>query len=106
MTTSWDTQRIARTALIVAVVALAVWMLRRFLPALAWAAVLAIATWPLREWLTAKGVRTSTAAISLAVLVGVLIVGPLIALAVQMAREAVVIVEGVRDLRESGLGTP
>src|SRR5262249_47011432 len=99
-------QLFGRIILITVLVALAVWVLRRFLPELAWAAVLAIATWPLREWLTAKGVRTSTAAISLAALVGVLIVGPLVALAVQMAREAVVIVEGVRDLRESGLGTP
>jgi predicted PurR-regulated permease PerM len=99
-------QLFGRIVLITVLVALAVWVLRRFLPALAWAAVLAIATWPLREWLTAKGVRTSTAAISLAALVGILIVGPLVALAIQMAREAVVIVEGVRDLRESGLGTP
>ena len=35
-----------------------------------------------------------------------LIVGPLVVLAVQMAREAVVIVRGVRELRETGFGTP
>jgi predicted PurR-regulated permease PerM len=42
----------------------------------------------------------------LALCVGLLIVGPLILLAIQMAREASVVVETVRELRDSGLGTP
>jgi predicted PurR-regulated permease PerM len=99
-------QLFGRIVLITILVVLAVWLLRRFLPALAWAAVLAIATWPVREWLTDKGVKTSNAASSLTFVVGVLIVGPLVVLAVQMAREGVVIVQGVRELRENGLGTP
>jgi predicted PurR-regulated permease PerM len=99
-------QLFGRIVLITILVVLAVWLLRRFLPALAWAAVLAIATWPVREWLTDKGVKTSNAASSLTLVVGVLIVGPLVILAVQMAREGVVIVQGVRELRENGLGTP
>ena len=99
-------QLFGRVVLVTVLVVLAVWLLRRFLPALAWAAVLAIATWPVREWLIDKGMRTSNAAISLTLLVGMLIVGPLVVLAVQMAREAVVIVQGVRELRETGLGTP
>ena len=52
MSTSWDIQQTARTALIIAVVAVGVWMLWRFLPALTWAGVLAIATWPLRDGLS------------------------------------------------------
>ena len=99
-------QLFGRIVLITILVVLAVWLLRRFLPALAWAAVLAIATWPVREWLTDKGVKTSNAASSLTLVVGVLIVGPLVILAVQMVREGVVIVQGVRELRENGLGTP
>ena len=99
-------QLFGRIVLITILVVLAVWLLRRFLPALAWAAVLAIATWPVREWLTDKGMKRSNAAISLTFVFGVLIVGPLVVLAVQMAREGVVIVQGVRELRENGLGTP
>jgi predicted PurR-regulated permease PerM len=99
-------QLIGRIVLVTVLAGLAIWLLWRFLPALAWAAVLAIATWPIREWLVDKGMRVPSAAISLSVLVGMLIVGPLLILAVQMAREAVVIVHGVRELRESGLGTP
>ena len=99
-------QLFGRIALITVLVVLAIWLLRRFLPALAWAAVLAIASWPARQWLIDKGVRRSIAALLLTVLVGALIVGPLLVLAVQMAREAGVIVQGFRDLKENGLSTP
>jgi predicted PurR-regulated permease PerM len=74
----WNTQRIARTVLIVAVVALGVWMLRRFLPALAWAAVLAIATWPLRAGLARRGMGKTTIAVLLTLVFGVVLVVPLI----------------------------
>ena len=46
-------QQIARIALATAVVAVGLWILLDFLPALAWAAVLAIALWPLYGWLHA-----------------------------------------------------
>jgi predicted PurR-regulated permease PerM len=95
-----------RVGLVAILVLAAVWTLRPFLPALAWAGVLALATWPVREWLIRKGVRPSSAAISLTLLVGILIVGPLIVLAVQMAREAIVVVQTMHELRETGLGTP
>jgi predicted PurR-regulated permease PerM len=85
-------QLLGRIALIAVLVALAIWVLRRFFPALARAAVLAIASWPARQWLIDKGVRRSIAAFLLTVLVGALIAGPLVVRAVQMAREASVIV--------------
>lgn len=99
-------QLFGRIVLITVLVGLAIWLLRRFLPALAWAGVLAIATWPVRQWLIDQGVTRSIAALSLTLLGGTLIVGPLLILAVQMGREAVVIVQAVRDLKENGLGTP
>jgi predicted PurR-regulated permease PerM len=40
-------QRFARAVLTIALVLLGLWILHRFLPALAWAGVLAIALWPL-----------------------------------------------------------
>ena len=88
-------QLFGRIALITVLVVLAIWLLRRFLPALAWAAVLAIASWPARQWLIDKGVRRSIAALLLTVLVGALIVGPLLVLAVQMAREAGALTVGI-----------
>src|SRR6266480_288735 len=99
-------QFFGRLILVTILVLAAVWILQRFLPALAWAGVLAIATWPIREWLARKGMYPSITAILLALSVGVLIICPLITLAIQMAREANVVVETVRELREAGLGTP
>jgi predicted PurR-regulated permease PerM len=99
-------QLFGRLVLVTLLILAAIWILRRFLPALAWAGVVALATWPAREWLVGKGMRPSGAAILLTLIVGVLIIGPLILLAVEMAREASVVVETVRELREVGLGTP
>src|SRR5258708_6669759 len=106
MSTQWDTQRIARTVLIIAAVAVGVWMLRHFLPALAWAAVLAIATWPLRARLARHGMGETTIAILLTLLLAVVLVLPLIGIGVEVAREGVVIVRWMRELRQDGMGTP
>ena len=95
-----------RVFLVAILVLLAIWILRPLLPALAWAGVLALATWPAREWLIRKGMSSSSAAISLTLLAGILIVGPLIVLAIAMAREALVVVRTLQELREVGLGTP
>lgn len=99
-------QLFGRVALVTVLVGLAIWLLHRFLPALAWAAVLAIATWPIRGWLVERGMRRSSAAICLTLVVALLIVGPLLVLAFQMAREGLIVVQTVRELRQSGLGTP
>ena len=99
-------QLIGRAVLLTILVLAAIWILRRFLPALAWAGVLAFATWPIREWLIRKRIRPSITAILLALFVALLIVGPLILMGVQLAREARVIVQTVRELGEVGLGTP
>ncbi len=102
----WDRRRIARTALIIAVVVVGVWMLWRFIPALAWAAVLAIATWPLRVALARRGLRPDAIAALLTLLLAVVLVLPLVGLGVEAARESSVVVQAVRDIRQNGLGTP
>jgi predicted PurR-regulated permease PerM len=102
----WDRRRIARTALVIAVVLAGVWMLWRFLPALAWAAVLAIATWPLRVALARRGLRPDAIAAPLTLLLALVLVVPLIMLGVEAARESGAIVEAVQDIRRNGLGTP
>ena len=99
-------QSFGRIILVAILVLSAVWILRRFLPALAWAGVLAVATWPVRQWLVRKGMMPSITAILLTLVVGILIIGPLIILAVQMAREAGGVIQIVRELSEAGLGTP
>jgi predicted PurR-regulated permease PerM len=103
---NWDTQRIARTALIIAVVLASIWMLWRFLPALAWAAVLAIATWPLRRALAERGMGKTTIAILLTLVLAIVLVLPLIGLGIQAAHESGAIMRWIADIRQNGLGTP
>jgi len=103
---TWDRRRIARTALVIAVVLVGVWMLWRFLPALAWAAVLAIATWPLRVALARRGLRPDAIAALLTLVLALVLVLPLIVLGVEAAHDSIVIVQAVRDIRQNGLGTP
>jgi len=106
VSTDWDGQRIARAALVGAVVIVTVWMLWRFLPALAWAGVLATATWPLRLSLVRHGMGKTTVAALLTIVLAVALILPLIELGIQAAREGQAIAEWVRDIRQNGLGTP
>lgn len=106
MTADWDTQRIARTTLIIAIVLLSVWVLWRFLPALAWAGVLAIATWPLRQALDRHGLQKTAIATVLTLLLAIVLVLPLILLGVRAAHESGAIAQWANDVHQNGLGTP
>jgi predicted PurR-regulated permease PerM len=102
----WDIQRIARAALVVAVVFLSVWMLWRFLPALAWASVLAIATWPLRQWFARRGFGKTAIAILLTLILAAVVVLPLVRLGVEAAHEGHAIGPQASDLFKNGFGAP
>ena len=106
MSANRDSQWIARTALIMAVVFVSVWMLWHLLPALAWAGVLAIATWPLRHDLIRRGLGKTAVATLLTVVLAVVLVLPLIGLGIEAAHEGDTLVQWVRDIRQNGLGTP
>jgi predicted PurR-regulated permease PerM len=102
----WDSQRIARTALIIAIALASVWMLWRFLPALAWACVLAIATWPLRQSLARRGMGKNTLAALLTLVLAVVLVLPLIGLGIEAAHDSGAIMRWIDGIRQNGLGTP
>jgi predicted PurR-regulated permease PerM len=106
MSESWDRQRIARSVLIVAVVLLSVWMLWRFLPALAWACVLAIATWPLRQAFASRGLKKTSVATLLTLILALVLVLPLIGLGFQAAHESGALMRWIADVRQNGVGTP
>jgi predicted PurR-regulated permease PerM len=97
---------IMRVALVAVPALVALWMLWRFLPALAWAGVLAIATWPLRQWLIRRGWTATAAAAALTVLIGLFIVVPLIVFAVAGAKEGATLFRWVRDVMENGIPAP
>src|SRR5499427_6196480 len=81
-------QRLSRAAAGLALLAVAIWMLTTFLPALAWATVLTIATWPLFVAVRRRSGQTQAATAITA----------LIAVAV-LARLVVAIIEGAQETR-------
>jgi predicted PurR-regulated permease PerM len=102
-------QQIARIALATAVVAVGLWILLDFLPALAWAAVLAIALWPLYRWLLRLLPERSDRALAPllgTVLVGIVFVGPLVLLGIAVARESHFVVEFIAEARTNGIPVP
>lgn len=102
-------QLLARSVLATAVVAVGLWILFDFLPALAWAAVLAIALWPLYERLL-RLLPPSAASVLGPLLatigIAVVIVAPLVLLGVAVAREGHVVVGFVAEARHHGLPVP
>jgi predicted PurR-regulated permease PerM len=103
---SGDTQRIARTVLTIAVVFASVWMLWRFLPALAWAGVLAVATWPLRQSLTSRNMGETAVATLLTLVLAAFLVVPLIAIGIEAAHERAAMTQWLHDIRQNGFSTP
>jgi predicted PurR-regulated permease PerM len=81
------TRRLQRTAsglLYAVLVAVAIWMIRDFIPAVVWAAVIAIALWPLLTWLEQRPVfkeRRTWLAVVLTVVLGLVFVVPFILVA-------------------------
>jgi predicted PurR-regulated permease PerM len=99
-------QKTARYILIVVLVLVGAWMLRRFLPALAWAVVLAIATASLFNRWSARFPgkhRHLWAALSFTVLIGIVLIGPLVYGGVIAVREAISL---LRHYAESAQGGP
>lgn len=103
-------QRAALLVLTAALALLALWILRHFLPALAWAGVLAIATWPLYARLLLRfpgpWQEAVWAPLLFTLLVGIVFVLPLTLFAIEAGRETFVLVHWVRSIEESGLPVP
>ena len=102
-------QRIARVVMATALVLLGLWILHRFLPALAWATVLAIALWPL-YWRLARtsalrGHRILTPLLA-TVVVGLVLIVPLVYTAVEVARESGSLIHYIGEARRTGLAMP
>ena len=102
-------QRIARVVLAATLVLLGLWILHRYLAALAWAAVLAIALWPLYRRLVSVfggyGQRI-LAPLILTLSVGLVFIVPFIYAAVEVARETQVFVQYLVDARHNGIPVP
>ena len=103
-------QRAALLVLTAALALLALWILRHFLPALAWAGVLAIATWPLYARLLAlfpgRWQHAVWAPLGFTLLVGIVFVLPLTLFAIEAGREAFVLMRWARGIEQTGLPVP
>ncbi len=100
-------QRIARSALIVSLVGLGVWMLHSFVAALCWAVVLAIATSALYDWWLARfrgRRRQLLAAATFTMLVGLVLIVPLVYGAALAVSEALSITHAY--VASAGNGAP
>ena len=102
-------QRIARMVLAAALVLLGLWILHRYLAALAWAAVLAIALWPLyRRLVGALGEHGQRilGPLILTLSIGLVFIVPFVYAAVEVARETHVFVQYLVDARHNGIPVP
>jgi predicted PurR-regulated permease PerM len=98
-------QRFAGIATALGLLAVAVWMLATFLPALAWATVLTIATWPLFVAARLRSGRTGAAA-AVTVLIAAIVLVPLVVAAVQAAQEFRGMLQWYLESRKDGFEAP
>ncbi len=104
---SW--QSYARMALATALIALGLWILFDFLPALAWAGVLAIALWPLYHQMLRLLPEHSDRIVGPllgTILIGIVFIAPLVLLGIGLARESHFVTEFVNDARHHGITVP
>ncbi len=98
-----------RTAIALVVVLLALWVARDFLVALTWAALIAITAWPIytRFASLTLGARSPVLAPMLfTLLTGLVLLGPLVLTAHQIAQGSDAFVQAFDQLRESGMPVP
>jgi predicted PurR-regulated permease PerM len=100
-------RRIVRLCFAAALLALALWVARSHLAALAWAVVMAVAAWPLYERFSARlpGRRT-LASLLFTVLTALLLAFPVVLALIEIGREAQAIMQWAGQARESGVPVP
>lgn len=98
-------QRLAGVAAGLGLLAVAIWMLTTFLPALAWATVLAIATWPLFVAARRRGGRTWAAA-GVTALLAIVVIAPLVVAVIEAAQEIRGIIRWYIEAGKEGFAVP
>jgi predicted PurR-regulated permease PerM len=103
-------QRVTRLAVTAALVALGLWILWDFVPALAWATVFAVATWPLYtrfvRFVHGNGPPSMLAPLAFTILVGLVFLVPLALATIELGREALFVARFLPSIDETGLPVP
>jgi len=102
-------QGLARVVFAAALFSVCVWLLWRFMPALAWAAIISIATWPLFRKLQARcpaNLRKVALPAVFTLGIGMVFVAPIIFLGLWISREAQSAYSWVDQVRQHGLPVP
>jgi len=102
-------RRIARIAVAIALVGVALWVAREFLAPLAWAILLAITTWPIYSRfcnLMSRRAARVLAPLLFTVLVGALVIGPVVLTVHQIAQTSDTLVAWTTELRQNGIPVP
>ncbi len=90
--------------------ALGLWILREFLPALVWATVFAVATWPLYSrfvrFIHGEGHPSILAPMGFTLLVGLVFLVPVALLTIELGREALFVARFLPSIDETGLPVP
>jgi predicted PurR-regulated permease PerM len=102
-------QAVARIAMAAVLIAVGLWILHDFFPALAWAVVLAIALWPsyqgLLRVLPRRGAGVAGPLVATTT-VTVVVIAPLVLLGLAVARESDVVIGFVGQARHYGVAVP
>lgn len=102
-------QRIATLALYAVLVALALWVIRSFIPAIVWALVIAIVVWPLLQRLSTpkqSSLRANAIALALTTVVGLFVVLPIVGIFTQALHETHHLLQWVADVEQNGIALP
>ncbi|WP_179401017.1 AI-2E family transporter [Burkholderia guangdongensis] len=102
-------QQIARAVLYAGLLAIALWVIRDFIPSIAWACVIAIALWPLLKRIETRAPfrgRPTFVATAITAAVSLLVVLPFAIGLVQAIGQAHELREWVRGIQQNGLPLP
>ncbi|KVL94117.1 AI-2E family transporter [Burkholderia stagnalis] len=102
-------QQIARALLYVGLLALALWVIRAFIPAIAWACVIAIALWPLLKRFESHRLfreRPTIVATVMTAAVSLLVVLPVAIALIQAIGQAHDLREWLRTIQDNGIPVP
>jgi predicted PurR-regulated permease PerM len=102
-------RRIARLFFAAALLLLALWAVRSYLPALAWAVVIAVAVWPLYVRFAAAlpaRRRRFVAPLAFTLLAGMVVAIPLGLVLVELGREGQVLLEWLGEAQKNGVPVP